>query len=1032
MSSARFIVTLLAAAAVAQVPGEWSPRNAALAQSFGENPESFPIPSSLPDGTTLKVDGSTSMQLTNEELESRFEEQFSNVDVQLAASRTDEAIEALVAGAIDVVAAGRPLTEEERAQGLAETAIPREKLAILLGPENTFEGDLTFEQFAQVFRGEITNWSEIGGPDLAIRLIDRPNYSDTRRALGTYTVFDGKPFETGNTADPVAEDETSAVVAALGADGIGYAVVSQVIDRDDVRIIPMHKTLPDDSRYPYSQHRAFVYKEDASPAVLAFLGFATTSPGQEVIVEEAPTATTATDEPVAPDAATVPDAAEPETVEPDAVESEAVESETVAPPPESSEPAEESTTALVPDAAPTGEADGGGLPWWLIGIPILGGLLWWFLKGRGGGAPAAAPAPVTTAPVPGSSAAIGATAAAATGAAVAAGAVAATGAVVDPRMVLTPRNSQDAYAYWEIPSDRLAAAKQQGGEKMKLRLYDVTDRLPDASLPAHAAEFDCVEADPDLHLSIPQSDRDYVAEVGYLTGDDHWLPITQSNSVRVPAAFQEVTSNGLKVPGVALGGAAVAAAGTAALGAAALLKKSPKAASDSPAEAPRRMVLTPRNAEKAYAYWEVPDTAKTALKAEGGQDCQLLICDVTGIDLQQQSPHSVLTYDVAETDCDRFVRLPDVNRDYMAKVGYRTEEGTWLELARSAPIRAATILESTVDLESAADQPQLPNLGAIAGGAVAMAGGAAAVAAAGNAAATADDDKEPARQSVKAKIELLPQANSNAYATWAVPNVAKMAAKQHGGQQYQLRLYDVTGINLDTQVPHRAQKYACDEASESLSVSVPQADRDYLAEIGYEAPGNRWLRLARSTPVRIPASNGNVGSAGIVDPAAALGIAAAGVAGAAMATTGVTASTPTETTTASTPTEACAIETVKVHSRHHAVLLDESQMRHIQDSVATTYRLEPGLNILCIREGAFNYGGGGADPGEPFVLLWIYGGIVVNQKTGVPVSSTWSTLNGYADTLTLQVREPATLCAFFFDTYPDDNLDEVTLSIVQI
>ena len=381
--SARFAVILLAATATTQVTGEWVARNGLLAQSFGENPDGFPIPSALPDGTTLKVDGSTSMQMTNEALESRFEEQFPNVDVELGASRTDEAIADLLAGEIDVVSSGRPLTEDQKAQGLTETAIQREKLAILLGPENTFERDLTFEQFAGIFRGEIVNWSELGGPDLPIRLVDRPDYSDTRRALSTYQVFEANLLKTGSTAAPVTEDETSAVVAALGPDGIGYAVVSQVIDRSDVRIIPMHQTLPDDPRYPYSQHRAFVYKEDASPAVLAFLGFATTPPGEEVITE-APAAVAPDAEPDAAEpepsespAETAPAAAEPEAADPPAEADSgetapaAAEPEAATPPPEAGEaPAD---VAQVPATAPAGDVEAGGFPWWLLGIPVLGG-----------------------------------------------------------------------------------------------------------------------------------------------------------------------------------------------------------------------------------------------------------------------------------------------------------------------------------------------------------------------------------------------------------------------------------------------------------------------------------------------------------------------------------------------------------------------------------------------------------------------------------------------------------------------------------
>lgn len=127
----------------------------------------------------------------------------------------------------------------------------------------------------------------------------------------------------------------------------------------------------------------------------------------------------------------------------------------------------------------------------------------------------------------------------------------------------------------------------------------------------------------------------------------------------------------------------------------------------------------------------------------------------------------------------------------------------------------------------------------------------------------------------------------------------------------------------------------------------------------------------------------------------------------------------------------CVVTELKVHSQQHCCLLSSEQMKMIEEtSVSTT--LEIGTNIVKIREGVFNYRSGSGHPGEAVVLLWIYGGKMINQKTEVEVGSTWSTLNGYDDSLILEVIEPVTLCAFFFDTHPDDNEGEILLSIVKI
>lgn len=128
---------------------------------------------------------------------------------------------------------------------------------------------------------------------------------------------------------------------------------------------------------------------------------------------------------------------------------------------------------------------------------------------------------------------------------------------------------------------------------------------------------------------------------------------------------------------------------------------------------------------------------------------------------------------------------------------------------------------------------------------------------------------------------------------------------------------------------------------------------------------------------------------------------------------------------------ACTVSELKVHSKHNCYALGAEAMARLQNEVSVVVSLETGTNVIKIRDGSFNYHSNTGRTGEPLVMLWIYGGKVVNQKTGVPVVATWSTLNGYDDALTLDVIEPATLCAFFVDTYPEDNDGEVQLSIVR-
>jgi phosphate transport system substrate-binding protein len=243
----------------------------------------FQVPDALPENTKIQIDEASSMSAVSKALQDRFVKKFPTAKVNIEDRTTDESLAALEKGEIDLAAIGRPLMPEETAKGLSQVPISREKIAIVVGADNPFSESITFEQFAKIFRGEIKDWSELGGAPGPIRLIDRPATSDTRRSFQRYPVFQKVAFETGSTAETLTEDNTDAMVKALGKDGIGYAIASQVLNRDGIKVLSMHKTLPTDPRYPFSQPRGYVYKGTPNPAVASFLGFTATPEGQDAI-----------------------------------------------------------------------------------------------------------------------------------------------------------------------------------------------------------------------------------------------------------------------------------------------------------------------------------------------------------------------------------------------------------------------------------------------------------------------------------------------------------------------------------------------------------------------------------------------------------------------------------------------------------------------------------------------------------------------------------------------------------------------------
>jgi hypothetical protein len=107
-----------------------------------------------------------------------------------------------------------------------------------------------------------------------------------------------------------------------------------------------------------------------------------------------------------------------------------------------------------------------------------------------------------------------------------------------------------------------------------------------------------------------------------------------------------------------------------------------------------RIVLMPRDPQWCYAYWDIPNEHKEDLRSQGGQQLALRIYDVTDIDINSQSPHSVQEYPSDELAREWYLPMPVSDRDYAVDIGYRCADGRWLTLARSAPVRVPPVYPS--------------------------------------------------------------------------------------------------------------------------------------------------------------------------------------------------------------------------------------------------------------------------------------------------------------------------------------------------
>jgi uncharacterized protein len=104
-------------------------------------------------------------------------------------------------------------------------------------------------------------------------------------------------------------------------------------------------------------------------------------------------------------------------------------------------------------------------------------------------------------------------------------------------IMMLPRDPQYAYIYWDVPNEQRTIMRQQGGQQLALRIYDVTDINLETQAPHSLMEYPCDEMARDYYLPVPVSDRDYMAEIGYRTFDGRWLSLTRSPAIHMPPVY---------------------------------------------------------------------------------------------------------------------------------------------------------------------------------------------------------------------------------------------------------------------------------------------------------------------------------------------------------------------------------------------------------------------------------------------------------------------------------------------------------------
>lgn len=233
---------------------------------------------------TITLAGSTSMEKLCEAMSEAFMEAYPDVTVTVEYTGSGAGIESLVSGSVDIGNSSRSLSDDEVAKGATENVVAIDGIAVITDTDNTV-ADLTTEQLAQIYTGEITNWKELGGNDEAIVVIGREAGSGTRGAFEELLEVEDK------CAYAQELDSTGAVLAKVASTpgAIGYVSLDVVDDSvNEVSLNGVEATEENILAGDYLLSRPFVMAtmgeiSEQSDLVQTWFNYIESDEGQEVI-----------------------------------------------------------------------------------------------------------------------------------------------------------------------------------------------------------------------------------------------------------------------------------------------------------------------------------------------------------------------------------------------------------------------------------------------------------------------------------------------------------------------------------------------------------------------------------------------------------------------------------------------------------------------------------------------------------------------------------------------------------------------------
>jgi phosphate transport system substrate-binding protein len=235
--------------------------------------------------TTITEAGSTTVQPLAQALADAFMANNPDVEVTVAGGGSSVGVQSAADGTVDIGAASRELKPEEETLGLVVHVLAKDGIAIVSHPSQNVTG-LTLDQTRQIFSGNITNWSQVGGANATINVIAREEGSGTRAAFEELVMGDDVITEYA-----ILLPSNGALRTAVAGDpnGIGFLSMGyldetvKAFDIDGVAAT-IENCISDD--YPIVRPLLFLTLGEPTGKVAEFINFCLGPDGQAIVAED--------------------------------------------------------------------------------------------------------------------------------------------------------------------------------------------------------------------------------------------------------------------------------------------------------------------------------------------------------------------------------------------------------------------------------------------------------------------------------------------------------------------------------------------------------------------------------------------------------------------------------------------------------------------------------------------------------------------------------------------------------------------------